>query len=107
MEDGVLLGLHLGIYLTFGSDLGWTACGMIAWFGPFGVFFYEEEEKKDHYRQRKFGIETSTALRENCWEIIKIGLEMFIELPDNSNRFLSGLSRQKSGTGSRALAVHR
>lgn len=64
MEDGVLLGLHLGIYLTFGSDLGRAACGMIAWFGPGWITFYEEEEKKEDYRQRKFGIETSTALRE-------------------------------------------
>lgn len=75
MEDG-----FLGIYLTFGSDLGWTACGMIAWFGPGWITFYEGE-KKEHFRRRNPGIETSTALRESCWEIIKIGLEMFIELP--------------------------
>lgn len=61
--ERVLLGLHLGVYLTFGSDLGWTACGMIAWLGPGWITFYEEE-KKEHYRQRKSGIETSTALRE-------------------------------------------
>lgn len=40
--ERVLLGLHLGIYLTFGSDLGRTACGMIAWFGPGWITFYEE-----------------------------------------------------------------
>lgn len=63
--ERVLLGLHLGIYfyLTFGSDLGRTACGMIAWFGPGWITFYEEEEKL-HHRRRKSGIETSTVLRE-------------------------------------------
>lgn len=62
--ERVLLGLHLGIYLTFGSDLGRTACGMIAWLGPGWITFYEEG-KKDHFRRRKSGIETSTALRES------------------------------------------
>jgi len=41
-----LLGLHLGIYLTFGSDLGWTVCGMIAWFGPFGVFSMKKKKRR-------------------------------------------------------------
>lgn len=45
MEDGALLGLRLGIYLTFGSDLGRIACGMIAWFGPGWITFYEEGKK--------------------------------------------------------------
>lgn len=63
MESGVLLGLQLGIYLTFGSGLGRAACAMIAWFGPGWITFYEEG-KKDHFRRRKSGIETSTALRE-------------------------------------------
>lgn len=36
---------------------------MIAWFGPGWITFYEGEKKED-YRRRKFGIETSTALRE-------------------------------------------
>lgn len=66
MEDG-----FLGIYLTFGSDLGRIACGMIAWFGPGWITFYEEG-KKQHYRQRNPGIETSTALRENCWGDYKV-----------------------------------
>lgn len=105
MESGVLLGLHLGIYLTFDSDLVRIACGMIAWFGPGWITFYEGE-KKQHYRQRKSGIETSTALRESCWETTRFGLEMFIELPGDSNRFLSALSGQKSGTGLREAAVH-
>lgn len=78
---------------------------MIAWFGPGWITFYEEG-KKDHFRRRKPGIETSTALRESYWEITTFGLEMFIELPGDSNRFLSGLSEQKSGRGSRAAAVH-
>lgn len=101
MEDG-----FLGIYLTFGSDLGRTACGMIAWFGPGWITFYEEG-KKQHYRRRKFGIETSTALRESCWETTRFGLERCIELPGDSNRLLSALSGPKSGTGLRAAAVHR
>lgn len=105
MEEGVLLGLHLGIYLTFGSDLGRTACGMIAWFGPGWIAFYEEG-KKQHFRRRKSGIETSTALRESYWEITRFGPEMFIELPGDSNRLLSALSGQKSGRGLRAVAVH-
>lgn len=103
--ERVLLGLHLGIYPTFGSDLGWTACGMMAWFGPGWITFYEEG-KKDHSRRRNPGIETSTASRESCWETTRFGLEMFIELPDNSNRFLSGLSGRKSGRGVRAAAIH-
>lgn len=69
LEDGVWLGLHLGICLTFGSDLGWTACGMIAWFGPGWITLYEEE-KKEHYRRRKSGIETSTALRETFGRLL-------------------------------------
>lgn len=60
---GFCLGLHLGIYLTFGSDFGRTACGMIAWFGPGWITSYEEG-KKHHFRRRNPGIETSTALRE-------------------------------------------
>lgn len=103
--ERVLLGLHLGIYLTFGSDLGRIACGMIAWLGPGWITFYEGEKKED-YRRRKSGIETSTALRESCWEITRFGLEMFIELPGDSNRLLSALSRQKSGRGLKAATVH-
>lgn len=103
--ERVLLGLHLGIYLTFGSDLGRIACGMIAWFGPGWITFYEEG-KKHHFRRRNPGIETSTALRETFGEISKIGLERCIELPDDSNHFLSALSGQKSGTGSREAAIH-
>lgn len=53
LEDGVLLGLHLGIYLTFGSDFGRIACGMIAWFGPGWITFYKEG-KKHHFRRWKF-----------------------------------------------------
>lgn len=102
--ERVLLGLHLGIYLT--SDLVRIACGMIAWFGPGWITFYEEG-KKQHYRQRKFGIETSTALRESCWETTRFGLEMFIELPGDSNRLLSALSGQKSGRGLRAAAIQQ
>lgn len=45
--ERVFIGLHLGIYLTFGSDLGRAACGMIAWFGPGWITFYEGEKKKD------------------------------------------------------------
>lgn len=104
--ERVLLGLHLGIYLTFGSDLGRIACGMIAWFGPGWITFYEEG-KKHHFRRRNPGIETSTALRESCWETTRFGLEMFIELPGDSNRLLSALSGQKSGRGLREAAVHK
>lgn len=100
MESG-----FLGIYLTFGSDLGRTACGMIAWFGPGWITFYEEGEKQN-FRRRKSGIETSTALRESYWEITRFGLEMFIELPGDSNRLLSALSGQKSGRGLRAAVIH-
>lgn len=67
MEDG-----FLGIYLTFGSDLGWTVCGMIAWFGPGWITFYEEG-KKHHFRRRKSGIETSTALRETIGRLPGLG----------------------------------
>lgn len=47
------------------------------------------------------------CLEGNFWEIIKFGLEMFIELPGDSNRLLSALSWQKSGRGLREAAVHR
>lgn len=67
-----MLGLHLGIYLTFGSDLGRIACGMIAWFGPGWITFYEEE-KKQHFSRRNPGIETSTALGETFERFQRLG----------------------------------
>lgn len=70
--ERVLLGLHLGIYLTFGSDLGRIACGMIAWFGSGWITFYEEG-KKHHFRRRNPGIETSTALRETFGRLQRLG----------------------------------